>query len=83
MKARDLIDKLSQVSPDAEVVPENKTESAVQLFDETFKSGNLVDLASSIGEVGIDSILSLVGVPTIVKDILVLGLLVGVTKTVA
>ena len=62
--------------------PENKTESAVQLFDETFRSGNLVDLTSSIGEVGIDSILSLEGVPTIVKDIPVLGLLVGVTKTV-
>ena len=63
--------------------PENKTESAVQLFDETFKSGNLVDLASSIGEVWIDSIMSLEGVAQIVKDIPVLGLLVGVTKTVA
>lgn len=35
---------------------ENKTESAVQLFKESFESSNLVEMTTSIGEQGIDSI---------------------------
>lgn len=61
---------------------ENKTESAVQLFDETLKSGNLTVLLSSCGEIGIDSIMSSKGVAEVVKDIPVVGLLVSLTKTV-
>lgn len=61
---------------------DNKTESTVQLFEETFQSGNLIELTSSLGEFGIDAVLSHVGVAEVVKDIPVVGLLVGLTKTV-
>ena len=62
--------------------PENKTESAVQLFDSTFKTGNLVDLTSSLGEIGVDSLMSCVNLPQVVESIPVLGVLVSLTKSV-
>lgn len=41
---------------------ENKTESAVLLFKESFESSNQVEMTTSIGELGIDSVLSLLNI---------------------
>ena len=50
----------------------NQTTSVIKSFDNTFESGNLVDILSQVGEVGIDYALELSEAAPILKDIPVL-----------
>lgn len=66
-----------------EQIKNNTTSSVIKSFNDTFESGNLVDILSQVGEVGLDYALELSDSSPILKDIPVLGLIVSGTKTIA
>ena len=61
----------------------NTTSSVIKSFNETFESGNLWDILSQVGEVGLDYVFELSDSAPIFKKIPVLGLIVSGTKTIA
>lgn len=60
----------------------NTTVSIIHSFNNTFEKGNLVDILSQVGEVGLDKVLEMTNASTILKDIPVLGLMVSSVKTI-
>ncbi len=57
---------------------ENKTNSAIESFDQTFEKNNLIDTFSQVGEVAIDTVIN----NELLKDIPILGLLFSGYKTI-